>query len=48
MGSLPDALGWCTGRVEGEEVSRMTGLFPGGAGGTRCVPEDDRPCLVNC
>jgi len=48
MGGLPDAPGCCPCAVEAEEVSAMTGLFPGGAEGTRGVPGDDGPCLVNC
>jgi len=34
MGGLPGVLGSCPGAVEVEEVSQITGLFPGGAGGT--------------
>jgi len=32
MGGIPGAPGSCPGAVEVEEVARMTGLFPGGAG----------------
>jgi len=48
MGGLPSAPGSCPGAVETEEVSRMTELFPGSAGGTRSAPGDDGPCPVNC
>ena len=40
--------GSCPGAVEADEVSRMTGLFSGGAGGTHGAPADDGPCPVNC
>jgi len=48
MGVLPGVLVSCPGAVEVEEVGRMTGLFPGGAGGTRGAPGDDGPCPVHC
>jgi len=48
MGGLSGALGSCPGAVDAEEVGRMTGLFPGGAGGPRGAPEDDVPCPANC
>ena len=48
MGGLPGAPGSCPGALEAEEVGRMTGLFPGGARGTRGVPGDDSSGPVNC
>jgi len=48
MGGLPDVTGSFPGAVEEEEVGRMTGLFPGSAGGTHGAPGDDGPCPVNC
>jgi len=33
--------------VEAEDVSGITGLFPGGAGGTPGVSGDDSPSPVN-
>jgi hypothetical protein len=48
MGGLPCAPGSYLGAVEVEEVGRITGLCPGGAGCTRGAPGDDSPCPVNC
>jgi len=48
MGGLPGAPGSCPGAADTEEVGRMTGLFPAGAGGTRGATGDDGPCPVNC
>jgi len=48
MGGPPCAPGSCPGAVEAEAVSRMTGLFAGGAADTRGAPGDDGPCPVNC
>ena len=48
MGSLPGAPEDCPYGVEMEDVGQMTGLMAGSAGGTRGVPGDDGPCLVNC
>jgi hypothetical protein len=48
MGGIQGAPGSCPGAVEQEEVGQMTGLFRGGAGGTRGKPGDDGQCAVNC
>ena len=47
MGCLPGGPGCSPGAVEAEDVCGMTGLFPGGDGGTRGVSGDDGPCPVN-
>jgi len=47
MGGLRGAPARHPGAVEADEVGRMAGLFPGGAGGTRGAPGDDGPCPVN-
>jgi len=47
MGGLPGAPGSCPGAVGKDDVSRMTGLFQGGAGGPLGAPGDDGPCPVN-
>jgi len=44
----PGAPGSCPGAVEVEEVSLLTALCPGSAGGTRGAPANDGPCPVNC
>jgi len=48
MGGLPGAPGICPYGVEEDDVGRLTGWFPAGAGGTRGAPGDDSPCPVNC
>jgi len=48
MGGLPAAPGICPYGVEAEVVGKMTGMFPGGAGGTQGAPGDDSPCPVKC
>jgi len=49
MGSLPGAPKRCPGGgVEQEDVGQLTGLFPGGPGGTLGAPGDDGPCPRNC
>ena len=40
--------GICPYGVEAEDLGRMTGMFPGSAGGTQGAPGDDGPCPVNC
>jgi hypothetical protein len=47
-GGLTGSPGSCPYGVEAEEVSLMTGIFPGSAGGTWGAPGDDGPCPVNC
>jgi len=48
MGGLPGAPGSCPGAVVVDDVSRMTGLFPGSAGGTHGAPGDHGASPVNC
>jgi len=48
MGGLPGAPGSCPRAIKEEDVSQMTGLFRGGAGGTCTAAGDDGPCPVNC
>jgi len=49
MGGLPGALeGGHGGGRELEDVGGLTGLFPGGLGGTLGAPGDDGPCPGNC
>jgi len=49
MGGLPGAPeGGPGGGVELEDVGRLTGLFPGGPGGTLGAPGDYGPCPGNC
>jgi hypothetical protein len=49
MEGLPGAPeGGPGGGVELEGVGRLTGLFPGGPGGTLGAPRYDGPCPWNC
>jgi hypothetical protein len=48
MGGLPGAPGIGLYGVEEDNVCRLTGCFPAGAGGTRGAPGDDGPCPANC
>jgi len=49
MGGLPGAPeGGPGGGVQLEDVGRLTGLFPGGPGGTLSAPGDDGPSPGNC
>jgi hypothetical protein len=49
MGGLPGAPeGGPCGGVELEDVGQLTGLFPGGPGGTLGAPGDDGSCPWNC
>jgi len=43
MGGLPGALAICPCGVELDNVSRLTGIFPAGAGGTRGTPGEGWP-----
>jgi hypothetical protein len=48
MGGLPGAPGICPYGDEEDDVGRLTGWFPAGAGDTGGAPGGDGPCPVNC
>jgi len=49
IGGLPGMVGGCPGgEVQLEDVSRLTGLFPGGPVGTLGAPGDDDPSPGMC